>query len=281
EEHPDVDMKLKYIFKEETGLPSAEENQPKLLSVKEEIASIGTVAQQRHSEVLRPRLILDDLVERLKSYGLEINDAHCITVDGGPDENPRFPKTLLSATDVVKTHQLGTLYTLTHASGQSAYNPVKTTYSVVAQFAEHRDRDAEGDLQDFDESWRSRHVLQTQYTCQIVFCDNVGCCDARRSNYIQVFPHRFLPAPLPFERNAEDFALAKHDNGNTAFYGSLFQRLSLKRFVTTSLKNDVKGFLVVSVESQLVKDRRHDVFSSTNTTIDSPGIVLEFYGIGT
>ncbi len=44
--------------------------------------------------------------------------------------------------------------------------------------------------------WCATHVLQTQYTIQIVRCSSISCCGPWRSNYIQVFPHRFLPAPV-------------------------------------------------------------------------------------
>ncbi|CAF1496897.1 unnamed protein product [Didymodactylos carnosus] len=46
-------------------------------------------------------------------------------VDGGPDENPCFPKTLLSSIDMFKKHNLDALFILTHAPGQSAYNAVE------------------------------------------------------------------------------------------------------------------------------------------------------------
>ncbi|CAF4894135.1 unnamed protein product, partial [Rotaria sp. Silwood1] len=47
------------------------------------------------------------------------------TVDGGPDENPRFPKTLVSNIRKFKKYNLDALFILTHAPGQSAYNIVE------------------------------------------------------------------------------------------------------------------------------------------------------------
>ena len=38
-----------------------------------------------------------------------------ITVDGGPDENPRFPKTLVAAIRKFRKYNLDTLFVLTHA----------------------------------------------------------------------------------------------------------------------------------------------------------------------
>ncbi|CAF4260586.1 unnamed protein product [Rotaria sp. Silwood2] len=48
-----------------------------------------------------------------------------VTVDGGPDENPRFPKTLVANIGKFKKYNLDALFVLTHAPGQSAYNIVE------------------------------------------------------------------------------------------------------------------------------------------------------------
>ncbi|KAH7678469.1 hypothetical protein AAVH_41630, partial [Aphelenchoides avenae] len=47
-----------------------------------------------------------------------------VTVDGGPDESPRFPKTLLAWAVVFKEFDLDYLMVATHAPGQSAFNAV-------------------------------------------------------------------------------------------------------------------------------------------------------------
>ena len=69
------------------------------------------------------------------------------------------------------------------------------------------------------------HVLQTQYTLQIVRCNSIECCGQWRSNYIEVFPHRFLPSPVPFERTPYGVRMAEKDYQKGQFYGSLFQRI--------------------------------------------------------
>lgn len=48
-----------------------------------------------------------------------------IFVDGGPDENPRFPKTLRFAVQHFKKHNLDALFIACHAPHQSANNPVE------------------------------------------------------------------------------------------------------------------------------------------------------------
>ena len=78
---------------------------------------------------------------------------------------------------------------------------------------------------DIDEYWCAIHVLQTQYTLQIIRCNSIECCGTWRSNYIKVFPHRFLPAPVPFERTPYGVRMADRDYQRGQFYGSLFQRI--------------------------------------------------------
>jgi hypothetical protein len=78
---------------------------------------------------------------------------------------------------------------------------------------------------DIDEYWCAMHVLQTQYTLQIVRCNSIECCGPWRSNYIEVFPHRFLPSPVPFERTPYGVRMAEKDYQKGQFYGSLFQRI--------------------------------------------------------
>jgi hypothetical protein len=48
-----------------------------------------------------------------------------MTVDGGPDENPRFPNTLTVAAHHFKTYNLDAIFIATNAPGHSAYNAVE------------------------------------------------------------------------------------------------------------------------------------------------------------
>lgn len=48
-----------------------------------------------------------------------------ITVDGGPDENQRFPNVLAVAANHFKNHDLDALFMVTNAPGHSAYNAVE------------------------------------------------------------------------------------------------------------------------------------------------------------
>ncbi len=69
------------------------------------------------------------------------------------------------------------------------------------------------------------HFLKTQHKLQIVRCNSLECCGPWRSNYIEVFPHRFLPSPVPFERTPYGVRMAEKDYQKGQFYGSLFQRI--------------------------------------------------------
>ena len=56
-----------------------------------------------------------------------------VSVDGGPDENPRFPKTLSVAVDRFKTHDLDVYVAITHAPGYSAYNRVERRMAPLSR----------------------------------------------------------------------------------------------------------------------------------------------------
>ena len=85
--------------------------------------------------------------------------------------------------------------------------------------------------------WCATHVFQSQYTIQIVRCTKPECCGPWRSNYIQVFPHRFLPPPVPFHRSSDGVRLENIEStlANleliSPYYGSLFQRIQFHGIV--------------------------------------------------
>ena len=286
-----------------------------------------------------------------------------ITVDGGPDENPRFPKTLVANIRKFRKYNLDALFLLTHAPGQSAYNIVESrmaplshdiaglilpydfygshlndssvtvnvdleklnfrkagqilaerwNQSVIDGFpcvAEYVNPPATTDDQrrfddvkltmdeilreicaeeeaeeghefrisardqyyqenarprrekfsdqlkyDIDEYWCATHVLQTQYTLQIIRCDSIECCGPWRSNYIKVFPHRFLPPPVPFERTIYGIRMADKDYQKGQFYGSLFQRIQYHGVVIQHTQNELLPFdyCCSSVKKELKK----------------------------
>lgn len=112
-------------------------------------------------------------------------------------------------------------------------------------------RDVFGDQPKYeiDEYWCAMHVLQTQYTLQIIRCNSIECCGPWRSNYIEIFPHRFLPAPVPFERTPYGVRMADRDYQKGQFYGSLFQRIQFHGVVIqhTQVKYVHCNFVIVVI----------------------------------
>jgi hypothetical protein len=99
------------------------------------------------------------------------------------------------------------------------------------------------------------HVLQTQYTLQIIRCNSIECCGPWRSNYVEVFPHRFLPSPVPFERTPYGVRMADKDYQKGQFYGSLFQRIQYHGVVIQHTQNEMLPFdyCCSSVKKELKK----------------------------
>ncbi|CAF4336056.1 unnamed protein product [Rotaria sp. Silwood2] len=101
---------------------------------------------------------------------------------------------------------------------------------------------------DIDEYWCATHVFQTQYTIQIVRCTKPECCGPWRSNYIQVFPHRFLPPPVPFHRSSRGVRLENIESSfanlkpTSPYYGTLFQRIQFHGIVMRGTQNQLIPF---------------------------------------
>ncbi|CAF3513878.1 unnamed protein product [Rotaria sp. Silwood1] len=101
---------------------------------------------------------------------------------------------------------------------------------------------------DIDEYWCATHVFQTQYTIQIIRCTKTECCGPWRSNYIQVFPHRFLPPPVPFHRSSRGVRLEKIEAtfanrySISSYYGTLFQRIQFHGIVMRGTQNQLLQF---------------------------------------
>ncbi|CAF4547071.1 unnamed protein product, partial [Didymodactylos carnosus] len=81
-----------------------------------------------------------DTLVKLKEFEKACRDIHgnvkpivIITVDGTPDDNPRFTKTLIGAIGKFRKYNLDALFVLTHAPGQSTYHVVERRMSPLAQ----------------------------------------------------------------------------------------------------------------------------------------------------
>jgi len=52
---------------------------------------------------------------------------------------------------------------------------------------------------ELDQEWVARHVLQTRYFLMIVKCVNQKCCKPFTTNWLNIFPKRFFPAPAVYK----------------------------------------------------------------------------------
>ncbi|ESO12304.1 hypothetical protein HELRODRAFT_158789 [Helobdella robusta] len=158
-------------------------------------------------------------------------------VDGGPDENPRYPHTIQSAIGQFKKYNLDAIFIATNAPGRSAFNQVERRMAPLSRelsgvillhdfYGSHLDINgktidekleilnfehaviaeyvcperSEIDLIDtvcIDEKWKMNHIRSSQYFLQILKCQDRTCCTEPRSPFFNFFPQRFLPAPLP------------------------------------------------------------------------------------
>lgn len=88
--------------------------------------------------------------------------------------------------------------------------------------------------QNFEKSWKSvvesewysQHVRSSQYLLQIVKCDDLKCCSAKRSNIKALnLENNFLPAPTPLNNSP---TLKVDVSSPTAFYPSLYLLNNIK-----------------------------------------------------
>ena len=77
-------------------------------------------------------LTLDEFKEEAFING-EVKPIVLAFVDGGPDENPRFPKVLSVAIDHFRKHNLDAYIAMTHAPGMSAYNYVERRMAPLSK----------------------------------------------------------------------------------------------------------------------------------------------------
>ena len=68
-------------------------------------------------------------------------------------------------------------------------------------------------LPGLDAQWVANHVRQTRYNLQIVKCRNTACCEPFQTNWMDVFPDRFIPIPAVYEYKS---------NGQVAVEPSVF-----------------------------------------------------------
>ncbi|KAG5871558.1 hypothetical protein JTB14_012825 [Gonioctena quinquepunctata] len=131
-----------------------------------------------------------------------------MTVDGGPDENPRYQKVIEFAIQHFKRHDLDALFLATNAPGRR--NVLAEVWSSMEINGYHVTAKCIGtgeqDLNFPDIKWYSEHVRESQYLLQIVKCRNTECCRPR-SGLFRLLDNRFLPPPVKVKQTVDDLVL--------------------------------------------------------------------------
>uniref|UniRef100_A0AC34GGK1 Uncharacterized protein n=1 Tax=Panagrolaimus sp. ES5 TaxID=591445 RepID=A0AC34GGK1_9BILA len=76
---------------------------------------------------------LEEFSTYMKDEIGELKPIVLVTVDGGPDENPRYPKTLSAWISVFVQYKPDMIIVATHAPGQSAYNAVERRMAPLSK----------------------------------------------------------------------------------------------------------------------------------------------------
>lgn len=76
---------------------------------------------------------LETFRELLKTQDDQVKPVMIFSVDGGPDENPRYQKTIAFAIEHFKSYDLDALFVATNAPGRSAYNRVERRMAPLSK----------------------------------------------------------------------------------------------------------------------------------------------------
>ena len=85
---------------------------------------------------------MDDLLDLIEMRAFQtcsrqndgsVKPIFVVAVDGGPDDNPRFPKTIAAAKDLFRRLNLDCLFMATEAPGNSAYNYVERRMAPLSR----------------------------------------------------------------------------------------------------------------------------------------------------
>ena len=83
----------------------------------------------------------------------------------------------------------------------------------------------------YEESWVSKHCRILQYFLQIVKCTGEKCCGPFRTNWLRIFPDRFLPAPVQFRQDGGPTVPPVSQVKAKDHYGGLWQRIAISNLV--------------------------------------------------
>lgn len=86
-----------------------------------------------HSKDLEKLLELEDFQPMVKGDDGKIKPIFMMSVDGGPDENPRYQKVISHAIDNLKKYELDVIFIFTNAPGRSAFNRVERRMAPLSR----------------------------------------------------------------------------------------------------------------------------------------------------
>ena len=86
-----------------------------------------------HAKDLEKLLELDDFQSIMKGADGKIKPVLMMSVDGGPDENPRFKKAISHAINNFKNYGLDAIFIFTNAPGRSAFNKVEKRIALCLE----------------------------------------------------------------------------------------------------------------------------------------------------
>ena len=101
--------------------------------------------------------------------------------------------------------------------------------SVIAEYVENERCYPD----DVDELWVSQHCRISRYMLQIVKCNHRDCCGEMRSVWKDVFPKRFLPAPVKMRRTqaGPQVLLPNDEKASDTTFPNLGMRVLLDKIV--------------------------------------------------
>lgn len=88
---------------------------------------------ETHAEDLKELLTLDNFKPLMTTPDGSTKPVMIVTVDGGPDENPRYQRVIACAVKHFKDMDLDAIFIATNAPGRSAYNRVERRMSPLSQ----------------------------------------------------------------------------------------------------------------------------------------------------
>ncbi|KAK3925661.1 Transient receptor potential cation channel subfamily A member 1 [Frankliniella fusca] len=87
---------------------------------------------ESHADDLRRILELDEFNDITKVDG-EVKPVFVLSVDGGPDENPRYSKVIANAIENFRRYRLDAIFIFTNAPGRSAFNRVERRMAPLSK----------------------------------------------------------------------------------------------------------------------------------------------------